>query len=915
MPPVTSVQSASIQRSRTLWPLALIWIGALALRIAFFTGLALGDDVFYATQSAALTHEGSWPPAPLHWHTRLGIVLPTTLSLEILGLRPLAFVLWPLLASSLAVLVCFRVADDVADRRTAWLAAAFQAAFPLEIIYSTHLFPDVVVALFSVLSIWYWCRALRDDQPRDYLWAGAFFAAAYLCRETVLLEGPIYLALWAWAGRIRRPKLLWVFLIPILVLLLESALYAATAGTALYRWKAVMTQLQDPVTLGMIAASSTGGSFWTDPLFMLLFRQEFGLYHLVALLSLPLVLRNWPNGRMLAVWLCVGYLWLYYGTTSPTSWVTLQRDPRYVASLTVPSVILVARCAWLLVPWLRWCGVALLIISGLFAASLDLGNTILFPHHEFLRSPQARVAVLEPFEYFGARWALGLENPPPFKCAADQGRSSVTSLLDSFEGTEFRTLAETRVFVVSPDRRSDLVARLTGQGWTVTETIPGRVAPGRAFIGRLLSYVPSQQDRAQRILHPRGLVIMTSPADEKKPTMADTDMAQGVPQAVVSNSQPPSASTSPTRATPNVHPRSAPTPNPVRQGRLLRETHMIYQGAFRLTGDAAGQVSATYNYGAHAMAYNAANDSLFIVGHDWQQLIGEVKVPPLKSGVDYDSLNYAAAIQPLANVRVRMPNNTLQGRTVVGGLLVVDGRLIGSDFIYYDADEANMDSHWVVNGTLANGVVSGYHQVGTFGGGVVGGYMGTIPPEWQKRLGGTHLTGLFGVAIISRTSAGPCAFAFDPTQLGVVNPVPVKPLVYYTLQNPLAKEDTQNPLFNTTTFCRGIAFPEDTDSVLFFCRHGTGPWTYNGGPDAPPYVFQVLAYDANEMEQVKNGKKEPWSLRPYDVWQINPGMGNPNAFISNGACWDDVTRRLFWAIPDGGGNGAPVIHVWKIPRR
>src|SRR5207248_2213433 len=111
---------------------------------------------------------------------------------------------------------------DLTDRRTAWLAAIFQAVFPLEVIYSTHLFPDVLVGLFSSLSIWCWIRALRGNRGTDYFLAGVFFAAGYLCRETVLMEGPIYLALWAWAGRWRRPRLAWVFLMPVAVLLLES---------------------------------------------------------------------------------------------------------------------------------------------------------------------------------------------------------------------------------------------------------------------------------------------------------------------------------------------------------------------------------------------------------------------------------------------------------------------------------------------------------------------------------------------------------------------------------------------------------------------------------------------------------------------------------------------------------------------
>src|SRR6266852_3036360 len=66
---------------------------ALVVRLLFFTGMALGDDVFYATQAVALAESGSWPPEPYHWQTRLGMVLPTALAVKLLGPQPLAFVL------------------------------------------------------------------------------------------------------------------------------------------------------------------------------------------------------------------------------------------------------------------------------------------------------------------------------------------------------------------------------------------------------------------------------------------------------------------------------------------------------------------------------------------------------------------------------------------------------------------------------------------------------------------------------------------------------------------------------------------------------------------------------------------------------------------------------------------------------
>src|SRR2546428_10252350 len=60
---------------------------------------------------------------------------------------------------------------------------------------------------------------------------------------------------------------------------------------------------------------------------------------------------------------------------------------------------------------------------------------------------------------------------------------------------------------------------------------------------------------------------------------------------------------------------------------LIQQTALVYQGAFRLppwTSD-----SASFGYGGTALAYNPAQNSLFIVGHDWYQKTAEVAIPPI----------------------------------------------------------------------------------------------------------------------------------------------------------------------------------------------------------------------------------------------------------------------------------------------
>src|SRR6185503_15084147 len=127
--------------------------------------------------------------------------------------------------------------------------------------------------------------------------------------------------------------------------------------------------------------------------------------------------------------------------------------------------------------------------------------------------------------------------------------------------------------------------------------------------------------------------------------------------------------------------------------------------------------------------------------------------------------------------------------------------------------------------------VEGMFRLGTMGAGFVSGYMTQIPEEWQDDFNGTAITGQCCIPIIGRTSFGPAAFSFHPEDLGVIDPVPVTPMVDYPSSHPLAAWDSTNGWFNGSTQIKGIVFPQGTSSVLFFGNHGIGEFCYGTGED------------------------------------------------------------------------------------
>lgn len=337
--------------------------------------------------------------------------------------------------------------------------------------------------------------------------------------------------------------------------------------------------------------------------------------------------------------------------------------------------------------------------------------------------------------------------------------------------------------------------------------------------------------------------------------------------------------------------------------------------------------ASEFGYGGTALAVNPSRRSLFLVGHDWDQAIAEVSIPaaPVKSK-RVQELPVAACVQPFVDVRKRIPNNTLTGNVKVGGLLVVGGKLIGSLYVFYDADAKARDSHFRLDSLdLAAARVHGLYAVGKLGGGFTGGYMAEVPPEWRQTLSASYLTGQAALSIIGRTSSGPAVFGFDPARLGPAAS-PATPYLYYPLSHPLGKIDRKNPYFNGNTEVRGVFFAPGTRSVLFFGSHGTGDVYY--GEAAPAndkaraakgwhsvngqYQYQVWAYDANDLVAVKDGKRKPWDIRPYAVWKLEFPVDEHGKHIG-GVAFDPGTNRLYVSQMHADEWGRALIHAF-VPR-
>jgi hypothetical protein len=369
----------------------------------------------------------------------------------------------------------------------------------------------------------------------------------------------------------------------------------------------------------------------------------------------------------------------------------------------------------------------------------------------------------------------------------------------------------------------------------------------------------------------------------------------------------------------------------------LEQAGLQYVGAFRVP-DATSN-DDTISFGGGPLAYNPANNSLFIGTR--KHNLAEISIPVAVNSADPKGMKQATYLQGLTDPTEGKWNSLSDAGLTFGGALVVDGKLLGSGVIYYDANNTQRVSHFSRSLKLTEPSFSGWSSVWRAEqSGFVAGMMATIPAEWQGALGGTVLTGQCCIPIVSRTSNGPAAFAFDHSKLGQKN-VAASALLYYTGDNAtLGKWEGSNPTYGAATAVAGMAIISGTRTVLYIGRNGLGTHCYGDGtadksldgkkaPDgtiycydptsnskgshAYPYRYQAWAYDLAELASVKAGKKKPWQIVPYGVWPITLPLGEGSVPLG-GVAYDAKQQLVYvsqlWADKDSGY--LPLIHVFKV---
>lgn len=222
---------------RTAVGLALLLLLATAIRLAWFTGLQVGDDIVYS-KIAAERLEGTLRFTNIH-ETRLGFLLPLMAGYALFGPGEGPLVLYNLICSVALVGVIFALARRFWGERAGFGAAWIAILYPQFVRFATECHADTPVALWQALSVLLFLEAEEARSPGSRLvLAGLVLGWAHLHKEHAVFLIPFF-AVHAWRTG-RRWRWYLPLAIPILgAVLAEFAGFWILTGSPFRRWEMI----------------------------------------------------------------------------------------------------------------------------------------------------------------------------------------------------------------------------------------------------------------------------------------------------------------------------------------------------------------------------------------------------------------------------------------------------------------------------------------------------------------------------------------------------------------------------------------------------------------------------------------------------------------------------------------------------
>lgn len=368
---------------------------------------------------------------------------------------------------------------------------------------------------------------------------------------------------------------------------------------------------------------------------------------------------------------------------------------------------------------------------------------------------------------------------------------------------------------------------------------------------------------------------------------------------------------------------------------LLNTSQIEYLGMFLLPLGAAPSGGEGFKFyppqGCGAIAYNPANNSLFIAaldqnGQPGQMHVAEVSIVAAKTS----AFNRSVILQnftPACGGNQHLVETGSLGN-VITGLHVQDGRL----FIYVAATYLTLGNQtksvFVRSSTnLSTSSVSGPYAISSANQRYVGGGAGcTVPVNWRPTFGGFDAVcgGGGNLSIASKYSNGPTLIFYTASTVtgSTSSTIPGNGAVYFPSPDTLGSFDGP-PTAPVTLMWTGMSSHRGTimlpgyRTILAFGMHGEAH--YSGQTlSTGPMRDRFWLLDARDVKDAFDGSIAHDAAIPYAVHDMNfsncdNGAGPYDEDDTlRGSAWDPDNNLLYVVVRSDGGSSYPAVHVLRI---
>lgn len=330
--------------SKPTGALLIILLLALALSLQFFVGMARYDDYEYA-QAAYNLANGVYRVSGfnLHHQARLTIVVPVAVSFRLFGVNEQSAEVWPLLCALGSIVLIFYLGKLLFDQITALIAALLLSFFPLGVVYSTQLLPDIIQPFFLALSVLCFLKGHDTcDTRASSIWFSLSWLSvgmAFFTRESGVVILLFHIAFILYNRTVSKEYLVAGAVVAAFSLVI-GLIYLRSQGNPLAGLQYISGLIRFGTVEHLYNAARHFANRWPDYIQMLATQPQF--VYFTAGTAVGLVYLVWRRGRHIyvpALWLLT--LFLYLEVLSSLHY--MRRLDRYLTILTIPALLIVAR--------------------------------------------------------------------------------------------------------------------------------------------------------------------------------------------------------------------------------------------------------------------------------------------------------------------------------------------------------------------------------------------------------------------------------------------------------------------------------------------------------------------------------------------------------------------------------------------